>query len=237
VTRPLLLDLCCGAGGAARGYDQAGFDVIGVDIKPQPRYPYPSVVHDALHVLGQLGHNPLAYGRRIGAIHASFPCQKFAQTKTLHNARDDHPDLITPGRELLNATGLPWVMENVPEAPLRDPVWLCGTMFGLRGRTYDWPEEMEVQRHRAFETNWPLKPPGFSCAHRYPVLGVYGGHVRDRRRRPGSHARGRADPPVKLAHALMGIDWMTLDELSEAIPPAYTRFVGQQLMEHLGVHA
>ena len=234
--RPFLLDLCCGAGGAAAGYHDAGFDVIGVDNKPQPRYPFWIAKGDALWALRNLWVLEQHHGRKISAIHASFPCQKFTKMNTMHNALPSHLDLITPGRPLLQATGLPWVMENVPEAPLINPVLLCGTQFDIRGVGYisplEWTEQFELQRHRAFETNWPLEAPPL-CDHKLPVLGVYGGHVRDRRRRPGSHARGRADPPRRLAEMLMGIDWMTLDELSEAVPPAYTRWIGTQLMEHV----
>jgi hypothetical protein len=149
VRRRRLLDLCCGAGGAARGYQLAGWHVTGVDIVDQPNYCGEEFVRvDALEFLA-------AHGGEYDAIHASFPCEGFATVTKWRGSQDDHADLVTPGRPLLEASGRPWVMENVPEAPVRPDFLLCGSVFGLR-----------VKRHRAFETSWhgyALLPP---CQHR-----------------------------------------------------------------------
>lgn len=212
--RPRLLDLCCGQGGASRGYADAGFDVVGVDLHPQPRYPYEFHHRDALDVL--CDEDFLA---GFDAFHASFPCQGF-KLGTLRTTRPTS-DLVTPGRELLNATGRPWVMENVLEAPL-DPdrsVVLCANAFGLR--TY---------RHRLFEPSKHLElvaPPHLPHLKRAP----------NKRRRErwlaGDHASITGDVGTYVGPEAMGIDWMTGNGLSEAIPPAYTRFIGEQLLAHL----
>jgi DNA (cytosine-5)-methyltransferase 1 len=220
-TRPRLLDLFCGAGGAAEGYHRAGFEVVGVDIKPQPHYPFEFVQSHALAVLrsviSKLSLNHFA------AIHASPPCQAFTDLKDMHNAKQ-HKDLLTPTRELLEQTGLPYVIENVEGAPLREPLMLCGTMFGLGC------DGAELWRHRLFETNWPLDLMLHPCGHRQKsrVIGVYGGHGRDRRRRVNTH-----DFSVEQRREAMGIGWMTGAELSQAIPPAYTELIGHQLMQHV----
>ncbi len=209
-----VLDLCCGQGGASAGYVAAGFDVIGVDINPQPRYPYGFIQADALEVLADQ-----AFVAGFDAIHASFPCQAFLEG-TLAPARHV-PDLITPGRPLLQATGLPWVMENVMGAPLdRDrSITLCANTFGLR--TY---------RHRRFEYS----------EHLELVTPTHLPHVKrapNRRRRErwlaGDHASITGDVGTYVGPDAMGIDWMTGNGLSEAIPPAYTRWVGDQLLRHL----
>ncbi|HJT92946.1 MAG TPA: DNA methylase [Mycobacterium sp.] len=221
--KPLLLDLFCGAGGAAVGYHRAGFDVVGVDIAPQPHYPFRFLQADALDALRYLWHldTPLPQ-----AIHASPPCQRHsAPNKGTNRAVVDgkHPDLIGPTRELLNATRLPYVIENVLTAPLRNPVRLCGEMFGLN-----------VIRHRLFETNWPLTVPphpkhrgrvtGWRHGVRYdgPYVAVYG--------------TGGGKGSLEEWQAGMGIDWMpSKREIAEAIPPAYTEHIGGQLMAHLGM--
>lgn len=215
--KPRLLDLYCCAGGAAKGYADAGFEVVGVDIRPQPRYPFAFVCSDALDYLRR-------HWREFDAVHASPPCQGFCDLRSMYNAKE-HPDLITPTRERLRDTGLPYVIENVEGAPLVDPVLLCGSMFGLRTRT-----GAALRRHRLFEMTHPplLLPP---CAHRKdaPVIGVYGGHGRDRRRKANTQ-----DFPTEARREAMGIDWMTCSELSQAIPPAFTRFVGEQLIRAIG---
>jgi hypothetical protein len=141
MSAPRLLDLCCGAGGLSAGYAAAGFEVTGVDLTPMPRYPFTFHQADALEYLGRL----IETGEieRYSVVHASWPCQHFARVTAWRGSRDDHPDLLTPGRELLITSGRPWVIENVPEAPLRADYLLCGTQFGL-----------DVRRHRAFETSW-----------------------------------------------------------------------------------
>lgn len=198
--RPKLLDLFCGAGGCAVGYHRAGFDVVGVDIKPQKRYPFPMVVANALYPPFDLRH--------FDAIHASPPCQAFTNARVIH--KREHPDLLGPTRELLRKTNLPWVIENVPGAPMRADALLCGSMFGQR----------KLIRHRCFEFHEPrafLLPP---CDHAKEIISVFGhgGHV--------YHG-------VAEWREIMGIDWMTRYELAQAIPPAYTEFIGKQLLKFL----
>ena len=219
--RPRLLDLFCGAGGAAMGYHRAGFDVVGVDIKPQPNYPFEFWQRDALMFVK-------SDFRDIGqfdAIHASPPCQAFtAYRRKGHGVGDGYGDFITETRELLNATGLPWVIENVEGAPLRSPLMLCGSMF-------DPP--LDVQRHRYFETDWPVDDPPWSCRHRVWAP-----------RFPAATNRGPMSRrtvevgvwriPLKTQKRAMGVDWdCTLDELSQMVPPSMTEFIGHQLMAHL----
>ena len=146
--KPRLLDLFCGAGGAAMGYHRAGFEVVGVDNRPQPNYPFEFWQRDALLVLRTC--DPFDFD----AIHASPPCQAFTAYQRTCNV-GDYPDLIAPVRELLKATGLPYVIENVHGAPLLESVVLCGSQFDL-----------DVQRHRLFETNWPLDAPWQGCRHK-----------------------------------------------------------------------
>jgi DNA (cytosine-5)-methyltransferase 1 len=155
-TRPKLLDLCCGAGGCAVGYHRAGFDVVGVDLHPQPRYPYPFIQGDVVAVMQALlqccgledSSGRVLLLSDFAAIHASPPCQRYTIGRHIHQSGDRHPDLVGPCRELLERTGLPWVIENVMGAPLRDPAILCGTMFGLK-----------VIRHRQFEASFLLLSP------------------------------------------------------------------------------
>ncbi len=231
---PRLLDLFCGAGGAARGYQQAGFYVVGVDHVAQPRYVGDEFVRaDALAFLRQfvieLGTGPitsLPITAGFDAIHASPPCQAFTAYQRTGNV-GEYPDLIAETRELLDEIGLPYVIENVVGAPLEDPVLICGTMF-------DPP--MEVQRHRLFETNWPLEPPTWPCRHKLNGKDRYpGGRSVSRTGSSRGLVRstieiGSWDIPLPVQQEAMGIDWMTLDELSEAIPPAYTHLIGEQLM-------
>lgn len=199
------------------GYHRAGFEVVGVDIKPQPRYPFEFVQDDAMSVLAYTGS--LAPGS-FDAIHASPPCQAFTSLQWMHNAKT-HPDLLAPTRDLLRATGLPYVIENVVGAPMGAAVRLCGTSFGLGSG------DAELRRHRHFETHPPiLLSPPCEHGHRPRVIGVYGGHGRDRRR-----AVNTQDYPVTARREAMGIDWMTDQELSQAIPPAYTEWIGRQLIE------
>jgi DNA (cytosine-5)-methyltransferase 1 len=224
-----LLDLFCGAGGAAMGYHRAGFtEIVGVDIKPQPRYPFTFVQGDAL--------KPPVRLEDFDAIHASPPCQAHTSMKTMPDARE-HPDLVPATRALLAASGLPYAIENVHGAPLIYPVRLCGTAFGLGC------DDAELRRHRMFESNVPMLAP--PCQHgKRATLGVYGGHLRNRKRRVRTvgvygegvrdsvrkRDRGVADFGVEQGREAMGIAWMTLAELCQAIPPAYTEFIGLQLI-------
>jgi DNA (cytosine-5)-methyltransferase 1 len=217
------LDLYCGAGGVARGLAQAGFHVTGVDIKPQPRYCGDVFVQaDALEYLGRADLSQFAF------IWASPPCQRYT---SLRHAPGEHrnQDLIAPTREALIRTGRPYVIENVEDArgELRDPALLCGSMFGLETDPY--PHGWRLERHRLFETSFPLLVP--PCRHdRRPVVGVYGGHVRDRRRPNGTNHKPNSNIPTELGYRAMGIPFgtMTTAEISDAIPPAYSKFISVQ---------
>ena len=238
--RPRLLDLFCGAGGAAMGYHRAGFDVVGVDIKPQPRYPFEFYQADALEFLARYRSQADHF---FHAVHASPPCQVFTAMGTMPNARC-HDDLLTPTRALLKVIGLPWVIENVPGSPIdvRPPdlfgypgaIMLCGTMFRLH------TDEYELQRHRWFEASTPIAQP--PCRHSYRLtVGFYGDHARIRSRLPGHKDRGSdivgSAKKLALVDALMDINWMTWSEANQAIPPAYTEHIGLQLLDHLAVTA
>jgi DNA (cytosine-5)-methyltransferase 1 len=213
--RPRLLDLFCGAGGAATGYHRAGFDVVGVDIRPQPRYPFEFVQADALDF-------PLD---GFDAIHASPPCQGYSVANNIHG-RNDHPLLVEPVRERLVAAGAPYVIENVPRAPLHNPTTICGLTLGLN-----------VKRHRLFECSFPVMT--YPCAgHDGDWLLVFGHTVLERGKRIGTTPNGggiirRKHVGTERGREAMGIDWMTRDELSEAIPPAYTEHIGGYLMAEL----
>lgn len=205
------LELFCGAGGSATGYNRAGFDIVGVDIKPQPRFPFPFVQGDALEYVKDHGHE-------YEVVFASPPCQAYIRSGMV--AKDGrHPDLLPATRELLEATGLPYVIENVPGAPMRPDIILCGSMFGLN-----------VRRHRWFESNANLPPWTLTCDHSKPITGVYG-HPHGK---GGAFRNGKRPMlPSDLAtwsHE-MGIGWMKARELAIAIPPAFTEFVGLQLLE------
>jgi len=218
-----LLDLFCCAGGAGAGYARAGFTVTGVDVEPQRRYPFTFHQRDVLTLsAGWIRDN-------FDAVHASPPCQGYTEMRHAPGTVGA-PLLIDETRTLLEATGLPWIIENVAGArwAMRDPVTLCGTMFGLGAIGH------ELRRHRLFESNVSLAVP--ECAHTdRPVIGVYGGHARCRSARHGG--RKSADFPDQdkpaIARECMGIDWMTTREMSEAIPPAYTEFLGVQLAAHI----
>lgn len=201
-----ILDLYCGAGGAAMGYHRAGLEVVGVDLNPQPNYPFEFHQGDAIEFLKARGHE-------FDVAHASPPCQAYsAMTHARPGLAAKYPDLVGPTREALLAVGLPYVIENVPRAPLINPITLCGFMFGL-----------ELYRHRLFETSFvclaPVHPrhvqPASRAGHWVPgtVMSV-AGHV----------------APVAHARAIMGIDWTTREELAEAIPPAYTEHIGKQII-------
>ena len=214
--KPRLLDLFCGAGGCSEGYARAGFEVVGVDLSPQPNYPFDFIQRDALEFDGP----SIGYG--YDAIHASPPCQSFTAYRRTGNV-GEYPNLIPETRELLQATGLPYVIENVEGAPLENPTMLCGSAFGL-----------DVRRHRLFETNFPLMAPGCSHGRQAPNR-FAGGRSKERTGTNRGLCRntvevGTWDTPLDVQKAAMGIDWMSLEELSEAIPPAYTEYIGTYLM-------
>lgn len=214
VIKPRLLDLYCKAGGASMGYYRAGFEVVGVDIEPQPHYPFEFHQADALTY-------PL---EGFDAYHASPPCQAWTQMANgLLQSRGqacDYVKLIEPTRERLLATGKPYIIENVIGAPLINTIRLCGSSFGLN-----------IQRHRLFESNFPLL--ALACNHSWqkhnkPALHRLKGNVS---RVVGCYGNGRgAGDSVALWSEAMGITWMNRKELSQAIPPAYTEFIGKQLM-------
>jgi DNA (cytosine-5)-methyltransferase 1 len=214
-----VLDLFCKQGGAGRGYADAGFDVVGVDKDPQPRYPFEFIRADVLGL-------DVSFLASFDLIHASPPCQFATLLRHAPGGRE-HPNLIAPTRELLMRAKRPYVIENVEPARehLIDPIRLCGTMFGLGAQGCD------LHRHRLFETSFDLRQP--DCAHNgRPVIGVYGGHARKRSARHGG--RGTRDVwrggHKTAASEAMGVDWMTLDGLSEAIPPAYTEWIARQIV-------
>lgn len=239
MSKPRLLDLFCGAGGCSVGYDRAGFEVVGVDIKPQKRYQFRFVCHDAITFLQDLMNGAQIDGFRLRdfqVIHASPPCQIFSALKVMPNA-SEHSDLLTPTRDMLVAQGRPWVIENVVGAPISlrqrslfskgSGIMLCGTMFNLNNG------EHELRRHRLFESSESLPQP--ACRHRLPVIGFYGDHARTRQRTiAGNRNRGGDitgnERKMPLVRDLMGIDWMIWDEAKLAIPPAYTEFLGKQLL-------
>lgn len=210
--RPRLLDLFCGAGGSAMGYHRAGFDVSGVDIVPQKRFPFTFVQGDALEYLAK-------HGKEFDAIHASPPCQ--AYSVNMRHLSGPAPMLIEPCRQLLAETGKPWIIENVEGAPLetestlfgKHGVMLCGSQFG-----------MNIWRHRLFETSFAVATPG-SCRHGNAPLNPHRASSRDRMRLKF----GRVDLE-KIWRAEIGVPWMSKHEGRQAIPPAYTEYIGKQLL-------
>ncbi len=233
--KPKALDLFCGGGGVSMGLHRAGFDVTGIDLSPQPQYPFRFIQADALAPPVRLSDFDL--------ICASPPCQAYTAMQALNTRgpKREHPRLVEPVREMLKASGVPYCIENVPGAPMRDPIMLCGSMFGLR-----------VRRHRLFECSFPLLTP--PCQHDamspVPVWGdgrpsrqearrarraiaVNGDHPQQ----PGTGTVNRARTTQEGRDA-MGIDWMDWRPLTQAIPPAYSEFIAKQfLAQHRAVAA
>jgi DNA (cytosine-5)-methyltransferase 1 len=256
MSRPRLLDLFCCEGGASMGYHRAGFDVYGVDLFRykdedgklrgfrRQRYPFRSHQADALGVMERLlaGHG-VGFANADGtydgarflsdfdAIAASPPCQLYSISKNAHS-NSKHPDLVAPTRERLIATGLPYVMENVEGAPLIEPLRLCGTEFNLRATDTD-GLEVWLKRHRLFESNVFLVGAG-GCHHPKDILcaGVYG-NGSPSRDAAKARAGGYTPPSQGVRAALMGIDWMSRNGLSQSIPPSYTQFIGEQVLAHI----
>lgn len=220
-----LLDLYCGGGGAAMGYYKAGFDeIIGIDIVYRPNYPFKFIKADALEFLRTTDLT------EFDAIHASPPCQRYSKLKHLSGNTEkwdeNHVDLVDPTRELLIKIGKPYVIENVVGAPLIDPITLYGSQF----------PNLYTQRPRLFESNIPLREPDVKMQkHKTGKLGqgpAEDGFITVAGIKP---QRGMNEVQTKLYYgfALGGIDWMSLKELTQAIPPAYTEFIGKQIIEHL----
>ena len=221
-----LLDLFCGAGGAAMGYHRAGFDeIVGIDNRPQPHYPFTFIQADALKPPVRLDDFDL--------IHASPPCQAYSVARNTYLHKSP-PKLIEPTRALLETSGRPWVMENVERAPLISPLTLCGTHFDLSVFDPDMGRVMYLKRHRLFEASWFMMGPGHChcSAHRGNIIGVYGGGGNDRARsfRDGRPQRGGYTPKADVRREVMGMPWATMQEVNEAIPPAYTEFIGEQFL-------
>lgn len=200
------------------GYHRAGFDVVGLDVAPQPHYPFRFVQMDAIDYLKRWRFAPGS--SVVDAIHASPPCQHYTTlAKGNNNNRKDHPDLIPTTRELLRRAGRPYVIENVVSAPLESPLFLCGEMFGL-----------DVIRHRLFESNVLLMQPHHP-RHRGLVRGYRHGKHYDGPYFPIYGTGGDKGSLAEWQQA-MGIDWMpTKPEIAEAIPPAYTEYIGAQLLQ------
>ncbi|MGW4050841.1 DNA methylase [Streptomyces sp. NPDC004779] len=218
MTRPRLLDACCCAGGASMGYHRAGFDVTGIDIADRPRYPFPFIQGDAIRYIREHGHE-------YDAVHASWPCQHDAAiTKgTNQHLRDTYADLYDEGRDAMLATGRPWIIETTAARP---DVVLCGTQFGL-----------PILRHRKFEVHgWtPLAPP--HVRHRGRVRGWRHGQYHEGEYL-AVYGKGGGKASVPEMQQALGIDWTDVhEELTEAIPPAYTQFLGEQLLAQLAVPA
>lgn len=215
MVKPRLLDLFCGPGGCAKGYYDAGFEVVGVDIVTQPHYPYEFHQADALTY-------PL---EGFDVIHASPVCKGY--TELNYTGKEKHEKLILPVKERLRQSGKPFVIENVAGAKLELPgaLWLCGSMFGL-----------QVRRHRLFESNILLFAPGV-CQHDRNFYSIHGDHVWNSAKRSPARKDGRWRPgygTVEEGARAMGINWMSKQgEISQAIPPAYTRWIGEQLMDYL----
>lgn len=210
------MDLFSGAGGAARGYQQAGFHVTGIDIKPQPHYAGDVFIQgDALA--------PPVRLESFDVVHASPPCQAYSTTRTLHDV--SYPDLVAEVRRLINPKGASWlyVIENVQGAPLLSPARFCGSMFGLN-----------VRRHRLFESNLALLMPPCDHSRQPEPIDVTGtGARRAGPRLDGKGGNSRKPRNLEEARTAMGIDWMSRRELSEAVPPAFTEYIGDELMGYL----
>lgn len=202
-----LLDLFCGAGGAAQGYFEANFThILGVDIEPQPNYPFEFVQGDALQ-FDLEGYD---------LIHASPPCNRWssASGKSMSRRRELYPDLLRPIRSKLEGQNTPYVIENVEGSPLHNPILLCGTMF----------PSLRVIRHRLFECSFFVPQPTKSC-NKHPTIVSWSQYTKGSDD-PYVTVAGGGKAPLQYSRIAMGIDWMNQRELSQAIPPPYTRYIG-----------
>lgn len=222
MSRPRILDLYCGEGGASAGYVAAGFDVVGVDLHPKPRYPYEFHQGDALAFLA----DPW-FMAGFDVVHASPPCK--SENPLRHLRPDiDHPDLLSPTLAMLREQPVPWVVENVSASrKMPGALILCGAAFGL-GALDDNGDYRALRRHRLFASSVFLMGGGCACSGG-PKIGVYGhGSGRPTAAKPRSYQANKAE-----AIQALGIDWMSRDGLSQSIPPAYTEFIGEQLIDAL----
>ena len=224
-----LLDLFCGAGGCSMGYHRAGFEVVGVDSKPQKRYPFDFIQADALEFAEQ-------HGSEFDVIHASPPCQRYSAINRAMGNTESHPDLVAPTREILIDSGKPYIIENVVGAPLHFPIVLCGSMFGLE------IEAGWLRRHRLFECSHLLLGVP-ECRHQSMKqnIGIHGGN-QERKPSIGVYGKGtnkwhreklKRNITVDEQRELMGIDWMSRRELTQSIPPTYTEWVGKNLLRQI----
>lgn len=221
MTRPRIIDLFCCAGGAAKGLHDAGFDVVGVDIEPQPEYPFEFIRGDALTVSLD----------DFDAAWASPPCQRYSAATRQSGKASDHPDLIPATRVRLERAGMPYIIENVLGAPLIRPIMLCGAMFDLG-----------VVRHRLFETSFHIAPPahpkhkGSLVTGEYVTVAGNGGvpawTMKERERR-GLPRHITGEYSIERWREAMGIDWMSRKTLTQAIPPAYAEWLGLLLRAEL----
>lgn len=205
--RPWIVDLCCCGGGASVGLYRAGFNVVGVDINPQSHYPFPFLQADVTTL------DPEWIGQ-FDAVWASPPCQRFTRHARQKGTADNHPDLIGPVRDLLVTVGLPYVIENVPEAPVRPDLILCGAMFGLK-----------VVRHRHFEVSGFVVEQPEHVEHAPDYITVTGHPGGSSKRDGGAHFGNTAE--WKEA---MGIDWLPASKIKEAVPPAYGQHIGAAML-------
>ncbi len=223
--KPKLIDLFCCAGGAGVGYSRAGFDVYGIDNTPQKHYPFPILITDALEAMDRLlkgegltfSNGETLYLKNITAFHASPPCQHYS---TATRDISLHPDYYSTVRSMLLKIGKPFVIENVINAPYDHGIILCGSMFGLKAEG-EW-----LQRHRNFETSWMMFQP--TCKHEKGRATTITGSAFVSEPRTYKHSR---QTTFAIAKKLMGINWMTRDEMIEAIPPSYTEYIGKFLMQ------
>lgn len=224
--RRRLLDLYCCAGGAAKGYHDAGFEVVGVDIEDQPNFPYEFVQGSAFAALCKP-----SFWMQFDVIHASPPCQGYS-TVTPKGSRSAYAKVIGPLREVLVATGKLYVIENVIAArpEMREPIMLCGSSFLL-----------DVRRHRLFESNVPLTAPPCDHSWQTPRFQSLDGRMKRAGRLAsvvGVHGHCNYAGEKEIRERAMGnVHWMTSDELAESVPPAYTEWLGTQLLDHLQVAA
>jgi DNA (cytosine-5)-methyltransferase 1 len=230
VSDPVIIDFFCCGGGASVGFERAGFDVLGIDNEPQPHYPFEFMqmsALDALDILNSGGKIEFDTGRVIdaddvAAYVGSPPCKVHTSLKFFSGAH--HLDLIPDTRQRFRASGKPYIIENVPGAPLIDPVQLCGLVFGLGAECIDgW---RNLKRHRLFESNIPLIGTPPCDTDHGPVIGVYGVGG-------GGHQQHSYKGYAQESRDAMGIDWLPQKYLSQALPPAYTKFLGDQLMRAL----